>query len=438
MFDFIDIELPESEIQNVFAYRTVLTMSQYAHEHLTMYLEHWNLDYSQIKSGSPIKVNLKSLYGKKEFIGYIHKISGDISPGKNFVEITAMGATVTMKQASQKAWSQVTADQVFTEICKKHQFSFHATPHARIYDHIMQAGKTDWEFLKTFAHNLGYTLRADGAALYFDPLGQDFNALKDSAPYFIMREANDPDGFNLYSFTPIIGETIDYDNAIKAATAVAGIDLVTNDSLVQTNQNRPTTSRAKSQSEFVDRFESDRVIPNSTAAGFESKAADARSQYPYRGYVQVLGDARVRPDMPVLLDGLGNDYNGYWTVLEVKHIVKQTMFITEMLVGTDSLGKAASGTTAPGPIPVRVITANKPSTTKKPKVKLIKNTAPKNNKASNSGFGKTKNRPQPKVATATKGSSSKWVGTSGNLAVVPIKNNASPAAVAKLRSLGVR
>jgi len=438
MYDFISITLPTSEIKTLFSYRTEHTMSRYSHEHLSMYLEHWSVDYSQIKAGSPVRAEFKSEYGKNEFVGYIHKVNVDISPGKHFIEVIALGATVTMKQASQKVWKQVTADQVFTEICKKHNFSYHATPHGRVYDHIMQAGLTDWEFIKKLALEIGHTLRAEGTSLFFDPIGKDFSDKKQNAPYFVMRAANDPDGFNLYSFTPIIGESIEHDNTMKAATAVAGVDLKNNNSVVQTNQNRPTTTRKNAQTEFVDRFSADQVIPNSNAAKYQALAHDAKAQYPYRGEAVVMGDARLKPDMPVYVDGLGSDYSGFWTVLEVKHVVKQSMFTTELVLGTDSLGRAAQGLEKPAATPVRIINATKPATTKPTKATLVKNNAPKNNNATSNGFGKTYNRTQPKITVTTKGSSAKWVGTGGNLRTVPVKNNASPAAVAKLRSTGVR
>jgi hypothetical protein len=413
-------------------------MTRYKHEYVKMYLQEWNTAYSDVKVGSPVEITMNSPYASKKVVGYIHKVRPDISPEKHFVEVEILGASTVMKQATQKIWTQVTADQVVTEIAKKYNFSYSATPHPRVFDHLSQAGETDWEFLVKLAYRCGYTLRAEGTSLYFDQMTADFNDLKANAPYFIMRQSNHPSGFNLFSFVPEISEATEHDGAMKAATAVSGVDLNTASSLVKTNQTRPTTSRVTSQTEFFDRFHTSAVIPNASVATYEALAADERARYPYRGEAVVLGDARLRPDMPIYLDGIGQDYSGYWTILEARHIFKETMYVTELILGTDSLGQSSNGALAPNSIPVRTVLSNKQRTTVQPVSKLATNTKPVNGAVTNSGFSKTKNRLQTIVARSTQQSSSKWISTSGNLRNQPTKTNASPAAVAKLRSIGAR
>jgi hypothetical protein len=438
MYNFLHISFPDSGVETIQSYRTELTLNRYQHEHLTMYIQNWGLEYSQVKAGSPVQATIKSPLGTKEFVGYVHRVKPDITPNKQFTEITAIGATYTMKQAAQKVWTKVTADQVIKELAKKHNMSYHCTPHPRIYDHLVQSGETDWEFMCKLAYRSGYTLRAEGTAIYCDPMTKDFEDHKSNAPYFVMRPANHPDGFNIYSFRPEIGESEEHDGSMKAATAVGGINIDHGDVLVKTNKKRPATTKSRSQSEFYDRFKHTSVVPNDSVANAEALAADERARYPYRGHVEVMGDARLRPDLPIFLDGVGGDYSGYWTILEATHVFTETMYTVQMTVGTDSLGQSTSVTQIPNKVPQRVISPNSAVKTKPAISKLVKNTKVKNNSGSNSGFGKTNNRAQPKVGNSTKAASAKWVGTSGNLKTQPAKNNANAAVVSLLRSKGVR
>jgi hypothetical protein len=440
MYNFLDIQFPESQIGRVFSYMTTLTMSRYGHETLTMYLENWGVDYKQIEVHAPVKAIVQSPLGRKEFTGYVHTVTPELSPTKNFVEVVAFGASVVMKQASQKVWTKVTADQVVTEIAKKHNFSYHSTPHPRVYDHLAQTGETDWEFICKLAYKSGHTLRAEGTALYFDPFYKDFNDFKASAPEFVMREANHPNGSSLYSFYPTIGEALVFDGAMKAATAVGGVDLGSSNPLVVTNPNRPNTTRGTSRTESYDRFHTKAVVPDATVAIHEAIAADERARYPYRGTAVVIGDARLKPDMPVFLNGIGDDYSGLWTVLETTHHIEAMKFTTEIVVGTDSLGPTkGAAVQAPNKIPVRVVSPLTPAKSKYPTSKFSKNTTPKNKSITTTGAGsKIKNRQQPAVTRSTKSAPGQWVGTSGNLRQQPTKSNATAAAVASLRSRGVR
>jgi hypothetical protein len=442
MYDFLAIEFPESSIGTVISYRTTLTMSRYAHEMLTMYLHGWDIDYKQVEVGSPVRAVITSTYGKKEFVGYVNSVYADIDANKHFVEITALGATVTLKQSSQKVWTQVTADQVITEIAQKHNLSYHCTPHPRVYDHVAQTGETDWEFICKLAYRSGYTLRAEGTSIYCDPMYKDFKDYKDSAPYFVIREGNNPNGRNLYSFSPEISESKEFGGVTKGAISVGGIDLRQSNHVIVTNQNRPVPSRTFSRTESYDRFQTSTVVPDSQVAVHEATAADERARYPYRGNVVVLGDARIRPDMPVYLDGLGDNYSGYWTVLECTHVLEEAKYTINMVVGTDSLGQLSANTRQePQSIPTRVSSPVNTGKAKNPKTVLARNTQAYNKSKSAKSIGNNSmvsNRSKPKAGRSNNSTPGKWVGASGDLRAAPVKNYASNSVVNNLRSYGVR
>jgi len=443
MYNFIDIQFPGTDLPAVLSYRTVFMQDRYEHEQISMYVKNWGLDYSRVQPGTPISVTIKTTSGSREFQGYVHAVTPDLSAGKHFVQLVALGASYVMKQANQRVWTNVTADQAVAEIAKSHGFAYSAMPHPRVYSHLVQAGISDWAFLVNLAKECGYTLRAENTTLHFDEIDNDYKTNVVSARRAILRDANNPNGMNMFKFTPEISETADHGGAVKAATAVGGVSLESASGIVQTNQSRPKTTRVNSKAELFDRFNTKAVIPNSNVANSVAIAADARAKYPYRGKATLLGDATLRPDLPIYLDGIGRDYSGYWTILGTEHIFEEYLYTTEVLVGTDSLGTtdpAYAGTpvTQPPSVPQRVITPNVAQTNKKPVSKLITNAKMVNGKTKATGFGVTTNRPQPKINTKTATSSPKWASTSSNIRTVPAKTNLSAAAVAKLRGAGVR
>lgn len=59
-------------------------------------------------------------------------------------------------------------------------------------------------------------------------------------------------------------------------------------------------------------------------------------RYPFRARVTLIGNALVKPYMPIYLDGLPNGMTGYWTVLEVTHRLESPLrYWMSVVVGTD-------------------------------------------------------------------------------------------------------
>jgi phage protein D len=373
----------------------------------------WSPSFDSVRPGSPIEVTLGGFNSKRKFLGYVHHIKPEVSPGKSFVEITCIGGSFPMKQASQKVYRDYTADQVIKDIAIRHNLNFIGEPHPREFEMISQAGYTDWQLAVRLAKQVGYTLRAENTDIYFEPILKDYERYRDSAPIFTLRDENAPEGSTLYSFQPLVGESIDYDGDMKAAVAVSGVDRFSKTAVKQTKQKRNKTTKSKRQDEFFDRFNSLVVAPTPAIAKYESDAAEARNSFPYRGTATVLGSTNLRPNMPVYLDGLGSTYSGYWTVLGTEHVMVETernvfTYTTTISLGTDSLGSTNAWTdgaiiAAPSPKPKRTINRAAPQTIKKAGSKLkVKNI--RTNNANKGSFGKIGNRKKETKKTKTPGS----------------------------------
>lgn len=436
MFSYLDVEFPTLSIPLTRGYSLMSTHARYEHEVLTIRFIDWNVTYDSVSDGTPVIVTLQGIGTQRVINGYVHHITPDVAPDKNYVDITVIGASRVFKQQSQKVWYDTTADQVITDIAQSNNFDFVAIPHPRKYDQISQAGMSDWELMVKLAKQNGYTLKADNTTLIFQPLTQDFTEMRQQASYYVMRGL-DQKATGIYSFKPLIGENIPYADAVKATVAVSGVDRETAVSHAYTNQNPVKTTRTKSIDPIFDTYHTNVVAPTYEIAQYEAAAADERNRYAYRGEVVIQGNPTILPDAPLFLDGLGPTYSGYWTALSVNHNIKgNAEYTTTIVVGADSLGTASSWTdnkdiSAPNQNVTRVITPGIKQKNIVPKTKLAKS-APSPKESLKKPVSKAKNVAKVSKPTAP---SYQWGGSGGNLKA-PLVKEASipPSAANKIRS----
>lgn len=446
MFKFASVRFPESPEAPTYVYKAVLMQNLYQHELLLLTFKDWNPEYETVRPGTPVEVQLTANTTPRDFFGYVHHITPMASPGKMFTEVVCIGGSFPMKQASQKVYRDHTADQVVKEMCIKHRLKFEGVPHPRVFDMISQAGYTDWQLAVRLAKQIGYTLRAENTEVYFEPILNDYSLYREQAKRFTLRDAGSPDGSTLYSFKPIIGDSIEYDGDMKAAVSVSGVDRFAKAPIAQTKQKRNKTTKKRKQDEFFDRFNGLVVAPSSAIASFEADAAEARNSFPYRGTATVLGDTTIRPNMPVYLSGIGGTYSGYWTVLSAEHVITEAerntaSYVTNLVLGTDSLGGASTwvdGRTigAPSAIPKRVVRPGKNNTAKRKERPKLKRASKRTNNKKTASFGSIGNR---KKDTAKAKQPSTWASAKKTAKVTfTDKRIKSPAVANRVRNRALR
>lgn len=406
MFNYITVSFPELETAPKVVYSAKLMQTRYEHELAIVQFKDWDVYYEAVQPGSPVEITLRYSTKSKKFLGYVHHIRPEKTPGTNFTEVVFIGASFVMKQASQTIYRDTTADQVVQRIAKKHGFVAYTVPHNRVYPQIAQAGHTDWELLVRLAKQCGYSLKTENTELYFQPMLNEYTNFRDEASSFIMLSANNVSGTTIYSFNPLIGDSLEFDDAFKSAVAVSGVDSYSTGPLAITKLKRNKKTRIKQRSEYFDRFDTSVVAPNILTASFEAEAAENRNAFPYRATVEVIASPEVKADSPVYLSGLGATYSGYWTVLSVEHRLVETelkryTFSTVLTVGTDSLGNANKWTDNktidyPNYTPERKIVPNIRQTKRIPTSKLLNRNASVSPQIVPS-FGSLKNRQQPTI-----------------------------------------
>ena len=430
MFNGLTITFPNSQIQPKKVYKMSYRQANYEHDYARVYFRDWEIDISRVRPGSPMTITLDG----KELVGYVHDVKTFKDNNKDFTEVGFIGASYVMRQSSQAMFKDVTASAVAEKIARKYGFSYKIEPHPRVYKQVSQAGLTDWQFLVKLAKQCGYFVKAESTTLYFQPVFKEAEETITEAPVFSKIDAGFKSVNPLYSFTPIIGETLGHTGADKAATAVAGVDPETGQYFKYTKPKRNTTTRQIAQPELFDKFATAVVAPSYDVAKYEAESIDERSKFPYVAEAEILGTSRVRPGGPIYLQNIGNKYSGYWTVIEVTHeVVEDSVnlykFTSVITVASDSLGETATAKypSKPSARGVRNISPALKGTKAKPKnlikTPTIKVTPPKEiklvdriNRAANSGA---------RVAQAT------WTSSTGNLKAAPVTATRNATSVKK-------
>lgn len=410
MSNYVAVTFPNTTAGPKTVYSMSFYQNLYEHEIATIQFRDWDVDHEVIKEGSPIAFSLTDNGTFKNFYGYIHHIAVDRQPGKSITDLTAIGASMVMKNESQTIYKGMTADNIINTIATKNNFACYAVPHPRIYPQVAQAGHTDWEMCVRLAKQSGYSLRTENTEIYFQPMLYEYKSKRAEAPTFTMRDPDDPSGSTLYSFTPVIGQSVSYDGDYKSAVSVSGVDSLSLQPMAITQQNRAKVTRARSIPEFFDRYATHVVANNATIATYEATAAEERNRFPYRATAEVTGNPNLRPDIPVYLTGIGSQYSGYWTILGTEHrIIEEErnafLYTTILHLGSDSLGEATPWTdgitvSTPHKNPARTIIPGVRQTITKPATILVKNSRDVGPQ-SKGAFGSAINRPKGILGSAT-------------------------------------
>jgi hypothetical protein len=433
MFKSITVYFPTSQYEPIRATNAVLTHNFYEHELAEIEFKDWDVDIQRVKPGTPIEITLDT----KEFVGYVHDVQGTIDSQSNYIKLTAIGASYVMRQASQEVYVNTTASEVVKAIAIKHGFSYKIDSYPRIYKQISQAGLTDWELLVKLAKQCGYFLKVEGTTLYFQPLLKEFTDFVNEALVFEQADAGFKPINLMYSFKPIVGETLSYSGADKSAVAVLGIDPESETLFKVVKQTRSTPTRVNSQTELFDKYATDVVANDYGVGSLEAEAADEKSKFPYRAEATVLGNGDLKLGRAVYLDNIGYQYSGYWTILGIEHNIyiedalNVPTYTTTLTLGTDSLGESAGGLLPKKPEPgVRAIFPNQRQTKQKV-VNKLKSNSVRLTPTKDVRLAVSKNRTAPNKKSFEI-SDNTWSSDSGNLADVKRETRRSPAVLARV------
>ena len=162
-------------------------------------------DTSTVVSGDPVQFTWASEFGASVFVGYVHSIKPtDINA--NVTEIYCVSPSYLLKNTDQKVYKNVTADAVVSKIAKKYGLKAVTQRHPRVFPSLVNAGQSEWQFLRQLANLTGFLLKTEGTTIYFMSKSKLETASKKGAPYFY-KETHNPGSRFASSFGTIVSFT---------------------------------------------------------------------------------------------------------------------------------------------------------------------------------------------------------------------------------------
>ena len=213
-----------------------------------------------IISGDPVKFKFRSKKVSSEWVGYVYKIQQDNGWQGGNTDIICVGASYLLKETNQKIYLNNTADQVISQIAKKHGFAAVTQRHPRQRDSIVQAGQSDWQVCKRLARQTGFALYSQNTTLFFVSKDKIYSSKKNGAPYFNYVN-HENDGVvtreqrltgSIISFVPHISDNTP-EAGVRVDRVVTGVQANTGKTIKAKHKHISATNNSKGV-----------VVPNST------------------------------------------------------------------------------------------------------------------------------------------------------------------------------
>jgi hypothetical protein len=352
-----------------------LRQYEYMHEMAVLTLSNSSSFYPDFLTGSPVVVEWGNADRSDTFVGYVafvnaaavpSNLAPNALPGGNDLEVYCIGASFPMNEQRQTVYQGVTADELVTRVAQSYQLDVFTEPHPRTWPTYAQAGVSDWAFLSSLAHDVGYTLYAKNTQLKFhsrtlnvhsnvaSALSYDYTGTENSTPL--------PDARQVIDFSPTIGnlgwdgnrrrKRVLYDLDRRTGTIIAARDTTGSPRVLGPLSMDPLFT------EFVTAMSADNLQDAST--WLLDMSEDQRWYITADAVVQ--GDVRLGPTQPIYFAHLPADFSGYWFIRGVEHDIQlfpgaagQGMvasYTAALSLGRDGFGESV---TSPSSTPIRVI-----------------------------------------------------------------------------------
>jgi len=300
--------------------------------------------------GKPVRLEFRTGANfHHSFYGYVEDIRPFSFTGFGLVNrspfqtarIVCMGASYNMRGSTSRHWFGYRVSSIAKEIGHKHRFSVDAPSDEYVDDTLVQTNESDWQFLVRYANSLGYKVNSHGTHLH---IYRPDSALSRQSSYHVLstlisKQADiDAAPGNIMEFSGSFSRrNIDGDYK-ESEIAVIGKD----NSLY--NLRSSTLSNGNGSNRFPNRMDD---YADNVAQGNRRLKQEDRSSYDYYADARVIGVAGCVPGGVVLVDQYASDFDGFWYVQSVKHIVNSRAYVTELRLAKNKNTEMVFDGTAP-------------------------------------------------------------------------------------------
>jgi phage protein D len=296
-------------------------------------------------SGLPIRATWGQQPYRGTFLGYVDKVLTPSSMVGNEVhqrvmDVTCVGATFWMKDASRHVYAGHTADEVAKDVANRFGLACVADKHDFVWETLPVAGSSWWKFLVDLAKKIGYTLFVIDTTLYFIDRRKTSGHVRAPQRYRLTRRPTEYRDVLLFRPRVSAGGGV---NAQPGDHVVRGLDAMTGDPITVRSG---TVARFGTTQVYTPQFE--RSVDSSAASLAEAKmhasAAESAGLFTTIADMSVRGNPQLRAGgvIDLVVDEASTIYRGTWYILDAWHNVLSTQYTTNLVIGTDSSGTAPS------------------------------------------------------------------------------------------------
>jgi hypothetical protein len=268
-----------------------------------------------------------------KFYGYVEDVRPSSFTGHGLMndspfqtaQIVCMGTSYNMRGSTSKVWNGYKLSDITKELAAKYRFSADVPEDNYVHDNLLQTNESDWQFLTRYANFLGYAVNVHGTHVH---VYDAYTALSRQTSYHQLTPLVKGKGrINVHP-----GQIIDFsgtfskrhiDGEYKESTIpVLNPDLSMYDvSSTQLEVAHNGVARFPNRiPEYVDNYEEATRRIN----------ALSKDKYDYYADVTVLGVPGCLPGGVVNIDSYTSDFDGFWYVSGVKHVIHSDAFYSEL------------------------------------------------------------------------------------------------------------
>lgn len=268
--------------------------------------------------GTPVQITWGRSPDINTWYGYVNhsEISSNADSGSNTQQVTyaLIGTSSNLNNDATMVWKNVSPTYIARQIARKHRLRCVVTRTTWLLDYEVQAGESDFSFMKRVADKTGMRFWCSGGTLYLlDPTVALYGTARLAVPSFSYNKQLAAQDTVRY-FKMLQGKNLP--GAVVASRSISGIDQTTGE--VITAINVPAGDGA------INYVNTERHVSSYAEAKQIVDSWQNLSQYWVGAKAQLFGNTLVYPGKLVQLNGIAlpDGMAGYWLVTSAHHLLK--------------------------------------------------------------------------------------------------------------------
>ena len=334
--DIVSVEICYSENKHDIA---TITYSGFPAEAVTAY------------SGLPVYIKFGNNEANiQEFHGYVAYVEANAITRMGTVnnsriqeaKVVCFGVSYNMKPLTSTAYKDITLPKLVKIIANKYRFSYSVPNNNFVISTVDQSSKSDWEVLVSTANKFGYYVTATNTHItVYDPFSPFYRDLPLTTLNTLQAQNGaDRQPGNVLEFKGTFGDVTPYGSSHNYVVK-------TLDANGKSIEYSTTGTQGSGLGKPVKRKFTQEITINAVSKEALRNYADGylKQSIPLHADVITLGISTVFPGATVYLNNYNSEYDGYWIVEDVKHVINTDHYITHMHIKTDSTNNVAKKNT---------------------------------------------------------------------------------------------